>query len=65
MAAGAIGVNGQDLLAMTPHDRARWGLARSFQKVQIVPDLTARDHLAAVRDAKPLGKAARLGGVFI
>lgn len=59
VAAGAIGVNGQDLLAMTPHDRARWGLARSFQKVQIVPNLTVRDHLAAVLDAKPLSKAAR------
>lgn len=57
---GAIGVNGHDLLLMAPHLRARWGLARSFQKVQTVPDLTVEDHLAAVLDAKSLPRAQRI-----
>ncbi|MYA89208.1 MAG: ABC transporter ATP-binding protein [Boseongicola sp. SB0662_bin_57] len=56
---GTIGVNGCDLLTMAPHARARWGLARSFQQVQTVPDLTVEDHLLAVLDAKGLPRAGR------
>jgi branched-chain amino acid transport system ATP-binding protein len=59
VAGGAIGVNGLDLLSLQPHARARWGLARSFQKVQVVPDLTVRDHLAAVLDTRFTPKSAR------
>lgn len=59
VAGGRIGINGRDLLMMAPHHRARWGLARSFQKVQTVPDLTVEDHLAAVLDAKGAARAAR------
>ena len=57
--AGQIVVDGTALLDMAPHQRARWGLARSFQKVQIVDDLTVQDHLYAVADAKGIRGKAR------
>ncbi len=56
---GRIRSNGRDLLSMPPHARARWGLARSFQAVQIVPDLTVRDHLQAVLDGKGMPRSDR------
>lgn len=52
IASGSIAIDGTNLLAMSPRARALWGLARSFQKAQIVPDLTVRDHLSAVLDAR-------------
>lgn len=48
---GAILVDGLNLLDMAPHKRTRWGLARSFQKVQLVDELTVEDHLLTVREA--------------
>lgn len=59
IAAGNIIVDGMNLLALPPHKRARWGLARSFQKVQIVEDLTIADHLKSVCDAKGIKKKDR------
>lgn len=56
---GHIVIDGMNLLDMAPHKRARWGLARSFQKVQVVDDLTVRDHLLAVCDAKGIARTAR------
>ncbi|WP_419911630.1 ABC transporter ATP-binding protein [Hoeflea sp.] len=49
---GQVLVEGTDLLSISPHQRARWGLARSFQKVQIVDDLRVDDHLQVVLDAR-------------
>lgn len=57
--SGSISVNGLNLIEMEPHKRSRWGLARSFQKVQIVSDLTVEDHLATVLDAKGANSALR------
>lgn len=59
VASGSISVNGLNLIEMEPHKRSRWGLARSFQKVQIVSDLTVEDHLATVLDAKGANSALR------
>lgn len=59
VASGSISVNGLNLLDMVPHMRSRWGLSRSFQKVQIVSDLTVEDHLAAVLDAKSANRQLR------
>lgn len=56
---GRISINGRDILTMSPHARARWGLARSFQKVQTVPDLTVQDHLQAVLDGKRMPQSDR------
>ncbi|GAA6210217.1 ATP-binding cassette domain-containing protein [Cognatishimia sp. WU-CL00825] len=57
--SGAIVVNDTNLFDLPAHERARWGLARSFQKVQIVPDLTVQDHLKAVMDSKGISKSQR------
>lgn len=59
IAAGNILIDGMNLLDLPPHQRARWGLARSFQKVQIVDDLTVADHLLAVCDAKGIKNKER------
>ena len=59
IAGGRINIDGLNLLDLAPHQRARWGLARSFQKVQIVDDLTVGGHLAAVADAKGLARKER------
>lgn len=63
VASGSISVNGLNLIDMAPHKRSRWGLARSFQKVQIVPDLTVEDHLATVLDAKGANRPLREGAI--
>lgn len=59
VASGSASVNGLNLIDMPPHQRSRWGLARSFQKVQIVSDLTVEDHLATVLDAKGANRSLR------
>ncbi len=45
-AAGSVRFGDVDLLAMTPHRRARWGLRRTFQKEQVVGELTVADNVA-------------------
>ena len=57
--SGSIAINGLNLFELAPHQRARWGIARSFQKVQIIQDLTVEDHLAAVLDSKITGRTPR------
>lgn len=59
VASGSVSVNGLNLIEMAPHKRSRWGLARSFQKVQIVSDLTVEAHLATVLDAKGANRPLR------
>lgn len=63
VANGSITVNGTNLIDLAPHMRTRWGLARSFQKVQIVPDLTVEDHLKAVLDGKGIPAGQRKGTI--
>lgn len=58
-ARGSISVNGLALTSLSPHERARWGLARAFQRVQIVSDLVVEDHLNAVLDGKQADRHAR------
>ncbi len=52
VSSGSVSVNGLNLIDMPPHKRTRWGVARSFQKVQTVFDLTVEEHLNTVLDAK-------------
>lgn len=59
IAEGSIIIEGTNLLALAPYRRACWGLARSFQKVQIAGDLTVADHLKTVCDAKGIKKKDR------
>lgn len=58
-ASGTVKVGEQDILKLKPHQRARWGLARSFQKVQTVPELTVDDHIRVVLDARPMREQAK------
>ena len=53
-AEGCITVHEHDLLSLKPHERARWGLARSFQKVQTVPDLSVEGHVRTALDSQRL-----------
>jgi branched-chain amino acid transport system ATP-binding protein len=43
--AGSVRYDGTDLLAMSPHRRARWGLRRTFQQEQLALGLTAEENV--------------------
>lgn len=58
-ASGTVHFNDTNLLTMPPHMRARWGLARSFQTVQIAEDLTVYEHILAGLDAHRHGRAEK------
>jgi branched-chain amino acid transport system ATP-binding protein len=49
--AGTITAFGTDLLKMQPHARARWGLRRSFQKEQVVDELSVEDNVRVILDS--------------
>jgi ABC-type branched-subunit amino acid transport system ATPase component len=51
--SGSIRAFGTDLLALPPHQRARWGLRRSFQTEQVVDDLSVADNVRVMLDALP------------
>jgi ABC-type branched-subunit amino acid transport system ATPase component len=44
-ATGTVRVDGEDVLAMSPYRRARWGLRRTFQQEQVIEDLSVRDNI--------------------
>lgn len=48
--AGKVLLDGLDLLPLTPEERFRKGLRRSFQSEQVVDDLTVWDNLMAACD---------------
>lgn len=54
---GSIWIDDTNLLPMKPHERARWGLRRSFQKEQVVDELTVEDNIRVVLD--PLGLSGK------
>jgi branched-chain amino acid transport system ATP-binding protein len=56
---GSINAFGTELLALKPHMRSRWGLRRSFQKEQVVDELSVEDNVGVVLDSLPLGGAER------
>lgn len=56
---GSINAFGTELLALRPHMRSRWGLRRSFQKEQVVDELTVEDNVGVVLDSLGLGSAER------
>jgi branched-chain amino acid transport system ATP-binding protein len=43
---GAISVDGRDLTGLAPHQRARRGLARTWQSTELFDDLTVSENLA-------------------
>jgi branched-chain amino acid transport system ATP-binding protein len=56
--AGGVRVDGEDLLALAPYRRARWGLRRTFQQEQVIEDLSVRDNIALTHE-----HAATRGGL--
>jgi ABC-type branched-subunit amino acid transport system ATPase component len=48
--SGTILAFGQGLLSMPAHQRARWGLRRTFQTEQVVEDLNVWDNVAVMLD---------------
>jgi branched-chain amino acid transport system ATP-binding protein len=53
---GSITIDGVDLLKLTPTERVRFGLRRTFQTEQIADDLTAWDNVLALADHMPRGE---------
>ncbi len=47
---GTINAFGAELLSLRPHQRSRWGLRRSFQKEQVVDELTVEENIGVVLD---------------
>jgi branched-chain amino acid transport system ATP-binding protein len=57
---GTVVAFGDDLLSMTDHRRAGWGLRRTFQQEQAIEDLSVGDNVAVVHEhsgAPRLGRA--------
>ena len=58
-AAGAVHLDGIDLIDYLPEDRAALGLVRSFQDARLFPELTVEEALMVTEDARrPVGVAA-------
>ena len=43
---GRVALDGRDLTSLAPHARARFGLARTWQSIELFDDLTVRENLA-------------------
>ena len=57
--SGRITMDGMDLMRLAPHQRARFGLRRSFQKEQVVDELSVEDNVRVVLDPLALSGAER------
>jgi branched-chain amino acid transport system permease protein len=58
--AGRVRLLGEDVTGRAAHLLARAGIARTFQTVALVPDMTALDNVAVARHAARIGLAAAL-----
>jgi ABC-type branched-subunit amino acid transport system permease subunit/ABC-type branched-subunit amino acid transport system ATPase component len=52
--AGSVRWDGDDMTSWSPHRRARAGLSRSFQSLELFDDLTVRENLLAASDSRDL-----------
>jgi len=59
VAAGRVTFRGRDLTRMAPHHRARAGLARTFQSVELFDDLTVAENLAVASSQVTLTSTLR------
>jgi len=57
--SGSINAFGTEILGLAPHRRSRWGLRRSFQKEQVVDELTVEENVGVVLDSLPLTSGER------
>jgi branched-chain amino acid transport system permease protein len=51
--AGSLHLNGTSLLGMPAYRRSRLGVARSFQDIRLIPDLTVLDNVTLAAPANP------------
>ncbi len=58
-AAGRIVFDGRDIGALRPYRRARLGLARTFQSVELFDDLTVDENLLVASERVTVGSALR------
>src|ERR1700735_4619152 len=58
-AAGRIVFDGRDIGALRPYQRARLGLARTFQSVELFDDLTVEENLLVASERVSVGSALR------
>ena len=58
-AAGRIVFDGRDIGALRPYRRARLGLARTFQSVELFDDLTVEENLLVASEHVTVGSALR------
>jgi branched-chain amino acid transport system ATP-binding protein len=49
---GSVELGGQELLDIPTYRRARLGIGRTYQRVEIFPDMTVRDHLVVAERAR-------------
>ena len=50
---GSVLLDGRDLSGKAPHERARLGLARTWQSVELFDDLTVRENIAVAAERPP------------
>lgn len=43
--AGSVSIDGEDVTRLAPHKRARLGVARTFQRLELFSSLTVRDNI--------------------
>jgi ABC-type branched-subunit amino acid transport system ATPase component len=65
--SGTVSMSGTDVTRRSPQSRARRGLARTFQRMELFTELTVREHLVIARRVKDrrerlLGMARDLSG---
>jgi branched-chain amino acid transport system ATP-binding protein len=53
--SGHVTLNGEDLAGLAPHERARRGLGRTFQRIELFGSLTVREHLLVADRARRRG----------
>ena len=59
-ARGSVSVDGRDITGLRPHTRARLGLGRTFQRLELFGSLSARENVLVGIEARP-GRSDRDG----
>jgi branched-chain amino acid transport system ATP-binding protein len=50
--SGAVAIDGDDITSLNPHKRARRGLARTFQRLELFTMLTVRENILVAADIR-------------